>query len=287
MAALRADAVARLAAAGVASPEVDADLILASVLGVGRGHVRAAAGVAVSATAAARVEAVVRRRAAREPLQLLLGAVGFRHLDLRVAPGVFIPRPESEVLAGEAIARIPADGIVVEPCTGTGAVAIAVAQEARPGRVVATDVSPEAVALARTNAARHGVTVEVLLGDLLGPVDPALRGRVDVLASNPPYLTPEELAATEPEVRDHDPAAALVAGPTGHEVSDRLIAAAGEWLAPGGWLLLEVDTTRARATADRAGAAGLRETAVVPDLTGRDRVVVARRPMGRPETGDY
>ena len=279
--------MARLAAAGVASPEVDADLILASVLGVGRGHVRAAAGVEVSATAAARVEAVVRRRAAREPLQLLLGAVGFRHLDLRVAPGVFIPRPESEVLAGEAIARVPPDGIVVEPCTGTGAVAIAVAQEARPGRVVATDVSPEAVALARTNAARHGVTVEVLLGDLLGPVDPALRGRVDVLASNPPYLTPEELAATEPEVRDHDPAAALVAGPTGHEVSDRLIAAAGEWLAPGGWLLLEVDTTRARATADRAAAAGLRETAVVPDLTGRDRIVVARRPMGRPETGDY
>jgi release factor glutamine methyltransferase len=191
---------------------------------------------------------------------------------------VFIPRPETETLAGEAIARVPAGGVVVEPCTGTGAVACAVATESQAEVVVATDRSETAVALARENAAACGARIEVLAGDLLAPVDPALRGRVDVLVSNPPYLAEAELAATEPEVRDWDPPAALVAGPTGHEVTDRLIVVATDWLKPGGWLLLEVDERRAAETARRARAAGLTEAGVVSDPTGRDRVVIARIP---------
>ena len=215
--------------------------------------------------------------------------MGFRHLDLRVAPGVFIPRPETEVLAGEAIARVPAGGIVVEPCTGTGAVALAVAQEsaARPrGRHRRVARGRRTGAHERRPSRRDAS--RCCSATCSRPVDPALRGRVDVLVSNPPYLTPEELAATEPEVRDHDPAAALVAGPTGHEVSDRLIAAAGRMAAPRAAGSCWRSTRPARAPRPTApAAAGLVETAVVPDLTGRDRIVVARRPMGRPETGDY
>jgi release factor glutamine methyltransferase len=191
---------------------------------------------------------------------------------------VFIPRPETEVLAGEAIARVPAEGLVVEPCTGTGAIACSVAFESAAATVVATDVSQAAVELARANAKRVGADVTVLAGDLLEPVDQALRGRVDVLVSNPPYLTPVEVAVGEPEVKDWDPYDALVSGSTGHEVTDRLISDAADWLRPGGWLLLEVDSSRAADTAQRAAAAGLVEAAVLADLTGADRIVVARRP---------
>lgn len=253
--------MALLRAAGVPTPEVDARLLAAHAQGDG-----------------ARLAGLARRRAAREPLQLIVGTVGFRHLDLDVRPGVFIPRPETETLAGEAIGRVPRGGVVVEPCTGTGAVACAVATESAAGQVVATDISPAAVELARANADRCGAAVTVLEGDLLKPVHPALRGGVDVLVSNPPYLAESELAATEQEVRRWDPPAALVAGPTGHEASDRLIAAAGEWLAPGGWLLLEVDETRAAEAARRCRSAGLVQAGVVRDLAGRDRVVAARLP---------
>lgn len=254
----RGGLVARLRAAGVPTPEVDARLLA-----------RHAGGDA------ALLERLVARRAAREPLQLIVGAVGFRYLEIAVEPGVFIPRPETEVLAGAALERLPAGGVAVEPCTGSGAVACAVAQEGRPARVVATDCDPRAVALARRNAAAFPV-VEVVLGDLLEPVEASLRGRVDVLVANPPYLAAGEVDGLEPEVAVHDPHVALVAGPTGHEVCDALVDAAPGWLARGGWLLLEVDPSRAAATAARCGAVGLAAVAVLPDLTGRDRVVVAR-----------
>lgn len=266
-----------LASAGVPTPDVDAQLLVRHVTGWSRAQVTVRGDEALPPEQVERLRGMGARRAGREPLQLILGSVGFRYLDLEVRPGVFVPRPETEVLAGEAVARVPAGGVVIEPCTGTGAVACAVAAEADPRLVVATDVSQAAVGLARDNAARCGVEVTVAHGDLLAPVDAALRGRVDVLVSNPPYVAAGELEGLEPEVVAWDPPDALVAGLSGHEVSDRLIAAAAQWLAPGGWLLLEVDERRAIATAARAGVAGLVDTAVLADLTGRDRVVVAQR----------
>jgi release factor glutamine methyltransferase len=258
-----AEIARRLATAGVPSPEADARLLLRYA-------------------DPARLEELVARRVAREPLQLLLGSVGFRYLDLEVRPGVFIPRPETEVLVGQAIARTPDGGLVVEPCTGAGAVAIAIATEASPRAVHAIDRSPAAVELARANAASCGAEITVHEGDLLEPLPGSLRGRVDVLVSNPPYIAAAEMAGFEPEV-GWDPPEALVSGPTGFELTDRLTAAALEWLAPGGWLLLETDDARAAETADRARAAGLIETDVVEDLAGRPRVVVARRDPRRGE----
>lgn len=267
---------AHLADAGVPTPAVDATWLIRHVTGWSGGQLRTGAGKQLPAEAWQRLQALARRRAAREPLQLLLGTVAFRYLELEVRPGVFLPRPETEVLAEQAIVRTPAGGVVVEPCTGTGAVACAVAAESQAGRVLATDCSTAAVALARANARRGGLAVAVAHGDLLGPLEAAWRGRVDVLVSNPPYLAEGELDGLEPEVRDWDPYEALVAGPTGHEISDRLIAAAGGWLRPGGWLLLEVADARAAAAAARASAAGLHEAHVLADLAGRDRIVAAR-----------
>ncbi len=270
-------AEARLAAAGVPTPRVDAELLLRAVLGWSSTRLVTSKDQALTDAAMASFEKFVDRRAAREPLQLIVGTVGFRYLELEVRPGVFIPRPETEVLAGEAIEVVPAGGVVVEPCTGTGAVACAVATESPAVNVVATDISPGAVHCARANAQRTGAAVTVVHGDLLEPVPVALRGQVDVLVSNPPYLTPGEVARADPEVAKWDPPAALVAGPTGHEITDRLIADARVWLRPGGWLLLEVDAQRAAETARRAAAAGLEDASVRADLTGADRIVRARR----------
>lgn len=273
------DLVSRLSAAGVPTPEVDARLLARHVLGWSASDLVARGEQRLPPQAGDALAAAARRRAAREPLQLIIGTVGFRHLELAVAPGVFIPRPETEVLAGEAIARTPAGGIVVEPCTGTGAVACAVAAEAAPSRVFASDRSPAAVALARVNAARCGVSVDVAEGDLLDPVPSTLRGRVDVLVANPPYVALAEIRGLEPEVTDWDPLDALVSGPTGHEVSDALITAASTWLAPGGWLLLEVDPSRAAEVATRCSGAGFTQARCIPDLSGRNRIVAARRPV--------
>lgn len=265
-----------LVRAGVPTPEVDAEWLARHVTGWSRADLLTRGHQLLDPDAVKRLDELGARRAAREPLQLILGSVGFRYLGLAVRPGVFVPRPETETLAGEAIARTPPDGLVLEPCTGTGAVACCIAAEAEPAVVLATDVSPDAVKLARENAARHGLEVDVRQGDLLAPADEHLRGRLHVLVANPPYVASHELASTEPEVREWDPPEALVAGPTGHEVTDRLIPAASGWLAPGGWLLLEVDERRSQGVRDRCLAEGLTDVTVVRDPAGRERVVAAR-----------
>ncbi|PSO48754.1 MAG: peptide chain release factor N(5)-glutamine methyltransferase [Actinobacteria bacterium QS_8_72_14] len=273
----RAHVTGRLAAAGVEPCEVDADLLIASVCGWTRPRVALERDTPLKAGTAAAIGALADRRAAREPLQRLLGEIGFRRLRLRVCDDVLVPRPETEVLAGLAIEATPPEGTVVDVGTGTGAVALAVADEASPGLVVATDVSEAAVACAADNAQRRGLAVNVRLGDLLEAVPEQLRGEVDVLVSNPPYLTPEEVAAAAPEVAEHESREALVGGAGGQDVIWRLLAAAGQWLAPGGTVLVEGATTRLAAAAERAKQLGLRGVGVQRDLAGRERVLVARR----------
>lgn len=271
---------ARLEAAGVPSPHADALALTAHATGLRPDAVRTAAVDRLSPGVLDRLEWLVERRAAREPLQLITRETGFRTVTITCRPGVFVPRPETEVLAGLAVERARAAGqpIVVEPCTGTGAVACAIAAEVPGARVVATDLNPDAVVLAGENAERLGLEVDVRHGDLLSPLPGDLQGGVDVLVSNPPYLTPSEVAASEPEVMVYDPLDALVGGFDGNAVVQRLLDEGMDWLRPGGWILVEIADVRGAETAARAVAARWRDVEVVADLTGRDRVVAGRRP---------
>jgi release factor glutamine methyltransferase len=209
-----------------------------------------------------------------------------------VLPGVFVPRPETEVVAGVAIEAARAAGrapLVGEPCTGSGAIACSLAAEVRGARVVAGDVDARAVAAARANVRRlwegaagvggpaPGATVEIRHGDLLDALPAEARGHLDVLVANPPYLPAAERATWEPEVAVHDPVRALVGGPDGHEVVAALTRAASSWLSPGGTLVLEIDERRGEEACALAGCAGLIEARLVRDLTGAPRALVARR----------
>jgi release factor glutamine methyltransferase len=275
----------RLRAAGVSSPEADAIALAAHALDRTPAHVRTARTADVPEKALERLDLLVARRAAREPLQHLLEEVGFRRLVLTCRPGVFVPRPETEILAGLVIDRVSDVDrpVVVEPCTGTGAIALAIATEVREVRVVASDVSDAAIDLARENVRRvaelpglaAGASVEVVPGDLLAPVPADLRGQVDVVVSNPPYLTEAEVTAAPPEVRDHDPRSALVAAGDGGALLRRLLSEARAILRPGGWLLLETTENRVDRLAAEAVDAGYTEVRVEVDLAERARFVLA------------
>jgi release factor glutamine methyltransferase len=228
---------------------------------------------------------MLERRLTGEPLQYVLGSWGFRTLDLFLDRRVLIPRPETEVVAGVAIAELDrvlatqgrTSGRTADLGTGSGAIALSIAAE-RPGTEVwATDVSGDALAIARANLAgigRPARHVTMLEGDWFAALPPHLQGTLDVVVSNPPYV-----AETDPlpdEVRDWEPAGALVPGPTGLEAYERIVVAAPEWLVTSGALVLEIGATQGDAVRELARAAGFTDVDVRPDLVGRDRVVVAR-----------
>jgi release factor glutamine methyltransferase len=276
------DATGVLAAAGIPTARQDAELLVAAVLGAERLALHLAPGRPVDPGRAAHLAALVDRRARWEPLQYVLGRADFAGLTLAVGPGVFIPRPETEELAARALAVLPpVGGVVLEPCTGSGAVAAALAAR-RPGlRVAATERSPDALAWARRNLATLGLDgrVALLAGDLLAPLAGAgLAGRCDLLVANPPYLAREVLPGLPAEVRAWEPVEALDGGPDGLEVIARLLDDAPAWLRPGGTLLLEIgddqgDRLRRRLGGDgRYGAFRIHR-----DLAGRERVLEARR----------
>ncbi|MET1062795.1 MAG: peptide chain release factor N(5)-glutamine methyltransferase [Aeromicrobium sp.] len=268
-----------LAEAGVPSPRHDATALAAHVLGQERLELVLAPPVPDGF--AEQFAALVERRRKREPLQHLVGTTGFRYLTLLVEPGVFVPRPETEVVAQVAIdeALHLERPLVVDLCCGAGGIAVAVATEVPAARVVAVDLSPEAVDLTRRNAERSGATVRVEHGDV---ADPALLreldGTVDVLVANPPYIPPDA-EPVDPEVRDHDPDLALYGGGLdGLDVPRAVLAAAARLLVPGGLLVMEhaeVQDAAARAAARETGA--FVDVESRPDLTGRPRMLVARR----------
>ena len=224
-----------------------------------------------------RYEQLVARRRAGEPLQYVLGSWGFRRLDLLVDRRVLIPRPETEWVVEQALRRLPADvdATVLDLGTGSGAIGLSIAVERPRARVVATDASPDALAVARANLAgigRAATRVELREGDWWQ----AVHEQFDLVVSNPPYVAAgDELP---PEVADWEPVGALVPGPTGLEALAVVIAGAPSSLRPGGWLVCEIGETQGEAVRALATDAGLVEVDVLPDLTGRDRVLVARRP---------
>lgn len=277
---------ALLAEAGVPSPDADARALVAHALGLASLPVPLPD--ALTADQVSRLAHAVERRAGREPLQHIVGHVGFRYLTLEVRAGVFVPRPETETVAqvavDEAAARAAAghEPTVVDLCCGAGGIALSVATEVSAAHVVAVDLSPEAVALTAANAASTGARdVRVEAGDVRDAVLPELEGRVDVVVSNPPYIPPDAVPV-DPEVRDHDPDLALYGGGAdGLDVPRAVVARAAALLAPGGLLVMEHAEVQAGAVRDLVAATGaFTGVRTGTDLTGRDRMVVARRAAG-------
>ncbi|MDY7086451.1 MAG: peptide chain release factor N(5)-glutamine methyltransferase [Actinomycetota bacterium] len=268
-----ASAVVDLSAAGVASPRVDAELLAAHVLGVSRGRLLLVDSLRPEELT--RFAALVAERVRRVPLQHLLGTAAFRHLELQVGDGVFVPRPETELLAGWGVEHTAPGATVVDLCSGTGAIALAVADEAAPGRVVAVERSPAALTYLRRNAEAFGA-VEVVEADVTDPgILGDLRGAVDVLLCNPPYVP----AATPvpPEVA-LDPAEAVFGGDDGLTVIRPVVALAAALLRPGGVVGIEHDDVHGRAVPELLRADGrFTEVTAHDDLSGRPRYATARR----------
>lgn len=267
------DAARRLSDAGVPSARHDAEVLAAHVLGCDRGD------LVVRAEIDGAYEALIIRRTAREPLQHLTGRASFRHLELEVGPGVFIPRPETEVLAGWVIDRLRRDSapapVVVDLCTGSGAVALAVATEV-PGAVVhAVELDECAHGWAVRNLA--GSTVHLVHGDLVDALA-ELDGAVDVVVANPPYIPFDAWESVDPEVRDHDPAAALWAAGDGLDVVRQVERAAARLLRTGGLVGVEhADAQAESGPAIFAAAGAWHEVRDHLDLAGRSRFVTATR----------
>lgn len=262
----------RLAAAGVAEPRREARRLAREIAGAERGVAGYEPAGPVEPGFAARYLAAVERRAAGEPLAHVTGWIGFRTLDLAIDRRALIPRPETEGLVELALARVDR-GIAVDVGTGSGAIALALRAEGRFDAVYGIDCSADALALARTNAARTALDVTWLEGDLLAPF---VGRQADLVVSNPPYLSDGEHDALDPAVRDWEPALALRGGPDGLAPYRRLFAETGLVLRPGGWLVVEVDAHRAGLTAELASHHGWREVTLRDDLFGRARYLAAR-----------
>ncbi|WP_091555716.1 peptide chain release factor N(5)-glutamine methyltransferase [Micromonospora pattaloongensis] len=277
-----ATATAALSRAGVPSARADAEFLAAAVLAVSRGRLALTEGFTPSALR--RFEALVARRATREPLQHLIGTAAFRYLELAVGPGVFVPRPETELLAGwgvEQARRLPPGATVVDLCAGSGAIALSVANEVPDARVVAVEFSAEALGWLRRNAADRAAAgdrpIEVVASDVTAPdLLAELVGGVDVLLCNPPYVP--DGTPVPPEVAEHDPAQAVFGGPDGLTVIRPVIARAAALLRPGAVLGIEHDDTHADAVPALLAADGrFAEVVSHRDLTGRPRFATAER----------
>jgi release factor glutamine methyltransferase len=259
-------AVIPLTGAGVESPRLDAEVLLAHVLGVDRGRLVMDPDRSLEPGQARAYQDLVRRRREREPVAYIVGSKGFRHIELAVDRRVLVPRPETELLV-EAALELPQGARLVDVGTGSGAVALALKHERPDLEVLATDESAAALEVAGANAARLGLDVAFHEGDLLAGIS----GRIDAVVSNPPYVAEDERADLPPDVHAHEPDGALFAGGDGLAVVRRL----AEAVADVPWVAVEVGAGQAAAVADLFAGA---ETEILRDLAGIERVVVARRP---------
>jgi release factor glutamine methyltransferase len=263
-------AVIAISAAGSDTPRLDAELLLAGALGVDRAALVMDPAREVAGPAARAFRDLVRRRSAgREPVAYLLGAKGFRHLELEVDPRVLVPRPETELLVEVAL-DLPAGTRVLDVGTGSGAVALALKHERPDLDVAGTDVSYDAVDVARSNAHRLGLAVSFSRADLLEGAPEA-----DAILSNPPYVADADRALLAPEIMRHEPELALFAGADGLDVLRRLAVQAGA--SPARFVAVEIGSGQAPAVAALLRAAGFSATEARRDLAGIERVVIGRR----------
>ena len=267
-------ATATLSEAGIDSARTDAELLAAYAAGTDRGRLILLD--TMDAGFCQRFSDAVAARARRIPLQHIIGTAAFGPVQLQVGPGVFIPRPETEALLEWALAQtLPPQPVIVDVCTGSGALAIALAAGRPDSRVVAVDDDAAALDYARRNAAETGV--RIFDGDATDPgLLPELVGAVDLVVANPPYIPAG--VVLEPEVAEHDPAHALFGGADGMAVIVPIVHRAVDWLRPGGLLGIEHDDTTSEATLAAIGATGaFADVTSHRDLTGRPRFVTARR----------
>lgn len=282
-----AAAATTLASAGVASPRVDAELLAAHLLGLGRGQL-----ILAPALTAAQVEdytRLVAARARRIPLQHLTGVAPFRYLDLAVGPGVFIPRPETELLVEWGLGGLCPAAVVVDLCSGSGAIALAVASEHATAVVYAVEADPAALPWLAGNVARCarlGGQVTIVAGDAGAPaVLSSLDGTVDLVLCNPPYVPVSTVVPAE--VAGHDPAVAVFGGADGLDVIRRVVARAGTLLRPGGRVGIEHDQTHGRQVLDLFQADGrYSDLCDHRDLAGQPRFATAVLAAGRRDTTD-
>jgi release factor glutamine methyltransferase len=274
-------ATGRIAAAGSASSRLDAELLLAHVLGVRREALYGAPERRLSAAQAAQYELLVARRERREPVAYIVGRRAFRTIQVDVTPSAIVPRPDTETLVEVALQELrrstKRQPLALDVGTGSGCIALALVAEHPGVRLAATDIDPAAAELARRNAQRLGMPerVEVLTGDLFSPLPPGVR--FDLIVSNPPYIAEGEIDDLQEEIRRHEPRQALVSGPTGLEFYQRLVPGALPWLEPGGLLAVEIHEGRAAEVQEIFRATErYEEVRVTTDLGGAPRVVSGR-----------
>jgi release factor glutamine methyltransferase len=222
---------------------------------------------------------LVARRLEGEPLAWITGSVSFCGVRVRIDPGVFVPRPHTEALARRAVELLPADGIAVDLCTGSGAVAAVIRSSHPQATVIGTDVDPLAIACAKENG------VDAILGDLVEPLPPSLRGHVDLMTGVVPYVPTEELHLLPRDVLEHEPRHALDGGSRGLTMLVRAAEAAVDWLRPGGTALLELGGDQASEITGVLTENGFTDLRVHTDEEGQDRAIEARRGLPSPAVG--
>jgi release factor glutamine methyltransferase len=268
--------------AGVSEARFEAELLLRHALGCTREALFARLHEPAAAEAVGHYFQLLERRRGRVPIQHILGTQEFYGLSFRVTPSVLIPRPETEGVVDEALKELSAGARsaprVADVGCGSGCIAVALARERPEAALLAIDASPSALAVARENAAAHGVEgrITFLHGDLLDPL--VERGeKLDLVVSNPPYVVDAEIGELAPEVKEHEPRMALAGGPDGLAAISRLLEGVGAVLETGGAVVMEIGKGQDPEVAERVLSAGLDLLRIVPDLAGIPRVVVARK----------
>ena len=256
------------------SPGSEAHWLIEEATGLSRGELTAAS--EIDEASAGRAVALARRRAAGEPLQYITGVAHFRYLDLNVGPGVLIPRPETELVVERTMELLPEGGTIVDVGTGSGAIALAIKHERPDASVWATEASMPALAWAEKNRKATGVDVSLIHCDLFTGLPEELRGSIDLVVSNPPYVASDERDLLPVEVVEHEPHEALFAPGEPTSVIEQVAKDARPWLRGGGWVVFEIGERLGTEVVTLLTGIGYEDVSIRPDLTGRDRIASAR-----------
>jgi release factor glutamine methyltransferase len=277
-------AVIILSTAGITNARLDAEVLLAHIIRKDRVWLITHRDDVLEDKPQRDFDDAIRRRIRREPLQHIIGNQEFWGLEFKVTPDVLIPRPETEFIIEAALAIVQERNRqvrIIDLCTGSGCIAVSLAKELTSAHVIATDASERALAVARENARNHGVAdrIRYLEGDLFDPLEELdIRGQIDIIVSNPPYVRAGDLPTLQPEVRDYEPELALVAGPEGTEIAAKIIKFAAEYLNKNGALIMEMGLGQAEALTNLVEATGAyAKPGILKDLAGIERVIVARK----------